>query len=412
MHPPSLPLRLSAVCLGLSPCISPAVFAEGFADDARLTLNTRNVYFARDYKGSDAKVAKRAEWAQGFILQGGSGYTPGPIGVGVDVLGQFGIKLDSGKGRAGTGLIPNNDSGPADNFGRLGGVIKVRGFNSELKYGEQVLNLPILRSNDGRLLPQTQVGTTLTVAPSKALNLQAGRIDSFSGRDSTDQEKLHMHGSTVTGERFDYVGGDWQTADARLQMGYWHAELKDIYRQDFYRLALQQPWGTALLRFDGGVYVSAEQGRAKAGELDNRALYLGLRWNQAGHGLLLGYQRQFGDDDFVALQDSGTLMTNHANNIFAYARERSWQVRYDYDFAAMGVPGLSVMTRYIRGDHVQRRNGDGGHEWERDASVRYVVQSGQWRDLGVALNLSTLRSTFQSSFDEVRVMISYPISLL
>ncbi|MDR6711671.1 hypothetical protein J2W83_001265 [Pseudomonas hunanensis] len=412
MRNASFHLGLSAAYLGLSPCISSAVLAEGFVEDSVLTINTRNVYFARDYKGSDVKTSKRAEWAQGFILQGGTGYTPGTLGVGLDVLGQFGVKLDSGKGRAGTGLIPNNDSGPADNFGRLGGVIKLRGWNSEMKYGEQILNLPILRSNDGRLLPQTQIGTTLRVAPSKALTVHAGRIESFSGRDSTNQEPLHMHGSSVTGKHFDYVGGEWQALDRRLQLGYWHAELKDIYRQDFYRFAYQQPWGNAVMGFDSGLYVSAEQGQAKAGELDNRALYLGLRWSQAGHTFLLGYQRQFGDDDFVALQDSGTLMTNHANNIFAYARERSWQVRYDYDFAAQGIPGLSVMTRYIRGDHVQRSNAESGHEWERDASVRYVVQAGQLRDLGVALNLSTLRSTFQSSFDELRVMISYPITLL
>jgi len=409
MRHPCLPLGLSVACLGINPCASSAA---GFIDDTTLSLNTRNVYFSRDYKGSDAKVPKRAEWAQGFILQGSTGYTPGPVGVGFELLGQFGIKLDSGRGRAGTGLIPNNDSGPADQFGRLGGAIKLRGYRSELKYGEQILNLPVLRSNDGRLLPQTQFGTTFSVTPISALTLHAGRIDSFSGRDSTNQEKLHMHGSSVTGEHFDYLGSEWQSTDKRVQLAYWHAALKDIYQQDFYRFTYQQPWGDAQLRLDSGLYVSAEQGRAKAGELDNRAAYLGLRWSQAGHTVLLGYQRQFGDDDFVALQDSGTLMTNHANNIFAYARERSWQVRYDYDFAAQGVPGLSVMARYIHGSHVQRRNGDGGHEWERDASVRYVVQSGTLRDLGLALSLSSLRSTFQSSFDEVRVNITYPIKLL
>lgn len=403
-------LRASAACLAASPLASTVLLAEGFKEDTTLVLNTRNAYFARDYKGTDATVAKREEWAQGFILQGGTGYTTGPIGIGFDVLGQFGLKLDSGRGRAGTGLIPKNESGPADNFGRLGGVVKLRSGNTELKYGEQILNLPILRSNDGRLLPQTQVGTTATFT-TKALTLHAGRIDSFSGRDSTDQEELHMHGSSVTSERFDYAGAEWRGIDKRLQLGYWHAELKDIYQQDFYHLTYDQPWGAAVLRFDSGLYVSAEQGEAKAGDLDNRALYLGLRWSQAGHAFLLGYQRQYGTDDFITLQDSGTLMTNHANNIFAYARERSWQLRYDYDFAAAGVPGLSLMTRYIHGSHVQRSNADGGHEWERDASLRYVVQSGEWRSLGLAVSFSQLRSTFQSSFDETRVTVSYPITL-
>ena len=31
--------------------------------------------------------------------------------------------------------------------------------------------------------------------------------------------------------------------------------------------------------------------------------------------------------------------------------ERTWQVRYAYDFAAVGVPGLTFSTRYNHGDH-------------------------------------------------------------
>lgn len=396
---------------GLGLCASsPMLLADGFIEDARATLNLRNMYFQRDYKGSTAPAPRRAEWAQGFIFQGSSGYTPGTLGLGVDVIGKYGVRLDSGRGRAGVGLLPVHDDGPAREYGRFGGLAKAKLSKTELKYGEQIMGLPVVKTNDGRLLPQTYTGTTLVSKDVPQSTFYAGRLNTFTGRDSANQEKLHMHGSRVTGEHFDYAGVEWNDLNKRLQLAYWRAELKDIYQQDLYRFTYDQPLGSAVLRVDSGLYVSRETGAALAGEQDNRAAWMGLKWSQAGHSVLLGYQRMFGDSDFVGLQDAGTPMVNHANNIFAYAQEKSWQVRYDYDFVAMGVPGLNFMTRYIRGWDVQRGNEVNGHEWERDFSLRYVWQSGALRSFSVALGLSSVRSTFQSSFDETKVTVSYPLN--
>ena len=409
LPPARLSLRLLLLSLGLYGG-APLAYAEGFLDDATTSLNLRNMFFQRDYQGSTAPVAKRAEWAQGFILQGTSGYTPGPVGFGVEWLGKYGIRLDSGDGRTGTGLLPVHDSGPAREYGRFGALAKIRLSATELKYGEQIMGLPVVKTNDARLLPQTYTGTTLVSNELTSASFYAGRLETFTGRDSAYQEKLHMHGSTVGGDHFDYAGVEWRTPDKRLQLAYWRAQLKDIYDQDLYRLTFDQPFGNAVLRFDSGLYVSREAGAARAGDLDNRAGWLGLKWMQGGHSVLAGYQRMFGDDDFIGLQDAGTPMVNHANNIFAYGRERSWQLRYDYDFVAMGVPGLTAMTRYIRGWDVQRSNETNGHEWERDFNLRYTLQSGPLARLNVSLSLSSLRSTFQSSFDETKITVGYPLT--
>ncbi|MGV8887660.1 MAG: OprD family outer membrane porin [Pseudomonas sp.] len=44
--------------------------------------------------------------------------------------------------------------------------------------------------------------------------------------------------------------------------------------------------------------------------------------------------------------------------------------------AALGVPGLTFMTRYICGDNVQRTVPGEGKEWERNTDITYVVQDG------------------------------------
>lgn len=74
--------------------------AEGFVDDAKATLNLRNAYFNRNFTNPANAQGKAEEWTQSFILDARSGFTPGPVGFGVDVLGMYSQKLDGGKGTA------------------------------------------------------------------------------------------------------------------------------------------------------------------------------------------------------------------------------------------------------------------------------------------------------------------------
>ncbi|MNP04953.1 Porin D precursor [compost metagenome] len=101
--------------------------------------------------------------------------------------------------------------------------------------------------------------------------------------------------------------------------------------------------------------------------------------------------------------------------------------------AAYGVPGLSFMGRYVRGDNIDDSQYDGGpnggqgvygaygsdgRRWERNLEARYVVQSGPAKDLSIRVRQATLRSSEQvartdtADSNEVRVIIEYPLSLL
>src|SRR5690606_27251799 len=83
----------------------PSMVQAAFIDDTKAGLELRNCYFNRDYR-EGAGQNKQDEWAQGFILRVESGFTEGTVGFGVDALGLLGVKLDSGRGSVGTGLLP------------------------------------------------------------------------------------------------------------------------------------------------------------------------------------------------------------------------------------------------------------------------------------------------------------------
>ncbi len=149
--------------------------AAGFVDDATGTLTLRNFFINRDFKHDNATRSKAEEWTRNFILDLKSGYTQGPVGFGVDVLGLYSLKLDGGKGTGGTQLLP---------LGR-----------------------------DGRSLPQTFQGSMLTSREIRNLTLHAGHITGNSPRDDGSMENMTLFGTSPytsdrTSDDFDFAAAD------------------------------------------------------------------------------------------------------------------------------------------------------------------------------------------------------------
>jgi hypothetical protein len=159
-------------------------------------------------------------------------------------------------------------------------------------------------------------------------------------------------------------GLDYKIND-RLTTQYHYAELEDIYRQHFIGLLGNQPLGDGVLKADLRLIKSADSGAERAGSIDNRALSGMLSYGISGHTFSAGWQRMNGDNSMPYLDGSNPYLVNYVQvNDFAAAQERSWQLRYDYDFKAIGINGLSFLTRYVNGDHIKVPGSDQeGKEW-------------------------------------------------
>ncbi|WP_199009901.1 OprD family porin [Pseudomonas protegens] len=408
-------LASAAALAGVAP-LSQAAFFE----DSSATFETRNMYFNRDFReGTSAQQSKRDEWAQGFMLNLQSGYTEGTVGFGLDALGMLGVKLDSSPDRTGTGLLPTHDDGRAANeYSKLGLTGKVKISATELKIGSLIPELPILKPNDGRILPQTFEGGLLTSKEIKNLTFTGGRLDKAKDRDDSNYEDIRLNNKnsrfagTVAGKHFNFGGLDYKFTD-KITGSYHFAQLDDVYNQHFFGLVASRPLGPGTFASDLRLAISDDQGQARGGKIDNRSLNGLLSYALNGHKLSAGYQHMSGDSAFPYVDGSDPYLVNFVQiNDFAGAEERSWQARYDYDFAKLGVPGLSFMTRYISGDNIALKNGDTGKEWERNTEIKYVVQSGTFKDVAVRLRNATYRSNYSArDADEVRLLVSYSVAL-
>ncbi|PAU86750.1 outer membrane porin, OprD family [Pseudomonas sp. WN033] len=416
----SIPLaRWRLACTATLSCLiaSPLALADGFIEGSSANLELRNIYFNRDFREGTGQ-SKREEWAQGFLLNIQSGYTQGPVGFGLDAQGLLGVKLDSGRGRTGTGLLPTHDDGrAADEYSKLGLTAKARISESELRLGTLMPKLPVLQPNDSRILPQTFEGGMLNINEIDRLGISVGRLTKAKDRDSTDAQDIALNnknrrfGGRFSADHFDWVGLSY-TFVPGLAGSYHLAQLDDIYRQQVFSLNHQWPLAAGQLRGELRVAVSDDQGSARAGKIDNQAWQGTLGYAQDGHRLTLALQKMRGDSAFPYIDGSNPYLVNFVQiNDFAEAGERSWQLRYDYDFKQLGIPGLSFMSRYIKGDQARLVNGERGREWERNSELQYVIQDGPLKNVGLRWRNASYRSSFARNADENRLIVSYTLPI-
>ncbi len=397
--------------------LAPVALADGFVEDSSAKLSTSNIYFNRDFREGTGQ-SKREEWAQGFILDLQSGYTEGAVGFGLDAKAMLGVKLDSSPDRTGTGLLPTHDDGrAADEYSKLGLTAKARYSESELQIGTLMPKIPVLQPNTSRILPQTFQGGRLGINEFDKLDIDLGRLSNTTERDSTNAEDMALNnrnrrfGGSFSADNFNWAGLNYQFTPG-LAATYYLAQLDDIYRQHFIGLNHSTALGAGELSSEVRVAISDDQGSARAGSIDNQAWQGRLGYAQSGHEFNLSLQQMHGDNAFPYVDGSNPFLVNFVQiNDFAEANERSWQLRYDYDFAALGIPGLSFMSRYISGDDAKPVAGGSGSEWERNTELQYVFQDGALKNLGLRWRNASYRSDFARDADENRLIVSYALPI-
>lgn len=418
--------KLSAIALALMTSV-PALAAgqadsKGFVEDSSLDLFLRNAYMNRDYKhGADDKV----EWGQSAVLTFKSGFTQGVVGFGVDAFGQYAVRLDSGRGRAGAGgidffMIDNNGDVEKD-VAHAGAAFKARFSNTVLSYGDQQPALPVLSHDNSRLLPEAYTGTMITSNEIDGLTVHAGRFHaqhrkSDEGRDSGGLKSIEV------------LGGSYQFSD-NFRAALYASDVEDRLKRQYANLNYVLPMDqndTLTLDFSG---YRTKQDKDWDGSGDRNNLWsLSANYATGPHDFTVAYQRSSGDTGYNygfyqnqgAVGDGGTTIwvANSFWSDFNAEDERSWQFGYGHDFTQYGIPGLSYNFAYIYGTDINDGTGRGsGSEREVFNQLKYVVQSGAAKDMSIRLRSSFLRvsnnaSAYNDDGNEVRIFVDFPMNIL
>lgn len=385
--------------------------------DTHLTINLRNFYMLRDYEQDNAKQSQSGSWSQAVFARVDSGYTQGTIGFGLDVTGFSALKLDGGSGTSNDGSLPfSADTGsPANEFSRGGATAKLRFSKSTLKIGLLEPRLPVIFQDDVRVIPQTFEGVLFESAELARFKFTAGQLWNTSTRTSSNKESFYLagHGASEDSNKMNFAGGEARWTD-NLTGSYYFANLEDIYDQHYLGGTLNLPLTEQTRMFGTLSYFhNEESGKARSGTIDNSAYGLRLRLRRNAQSLSVSYQRMLGSDMFPMLLGSTPqpfLVNWVTNGGFFWAQERSYQVRYDYDFSGAGIPGLTFMSRYTKGTDISYGGTKAGHEFERDTDIGYTIQEGPLKNLSLLLRTSTVRSSYSNDYNEARFITTMPLA--
>ncbi|HKM27862.1 MAG TPA: OprD family porin [Thiopseudomonas sp.] len=435
-------IKLSVIALAVAAASTQLAVAsqqsesKGFIEDSTLDAHARALYFNRDFRNNPkADQSYREESGLGLKAIYESGFTQGTVGFGVDAFGLQGIKLDSGGGTHGNNMFPTDGrSGKAqDNYSQAGGAVKARLSNTTLKYGEQFVDLPVLSTDDARLLPETATGFLVTSNEIENLELNLGHFTALTAMDQTFHDSV-IDDNFGTLRSLDLVGGRYNFtddlsaayyyADAKLgHKGEGRAQSKKHYTNVNYTLPIADAQS---LNFDFNMYNTKYNMKDNVpGERTskNDIWSLAAAYTLDAHTFTVGHQRSTGGSGYAYGYDGGGsvyLLNDVQFNDFTQQGEKSFQARYDIDMATFGVPGLSFMTRYVRGSNIKDQsiadtNRNNGKNWERDVEARYVLQSGAAKDLSFRLRQATYRANDAAGnpdVNEVRLIVEYPLSIL
>ena len=418
-----------------APFVGDQAEAKGFVEGSTFDVLLRNYYFNRNKK--DGAVDDK-DWTQGFHGVFNSGYTQGTVGFGVDAFGYLAIKLDGSDKYSGSGNLSTNAAGENnDSQGKAGAALKVRVSKTELKAGDmQPSTAPVFAVGGSRILPQTASGFQLQSSEIKDLDLEAGHFYS-----ATSQDKNGRDGglwATYAGVEADTInyGGAKYGINENFSVSLYGAQLEDIWNQYYANVNYTVPMGgDQSVNLDGNIYRTDDSGSAEAGDISNTAFSLAAAYSfLKAHTLTVGFQKINGDTPFdyvgVGKNNRGGDSIFLANSIqysdFNGPGEKSAQVRYDLKMAEYGVPGLSFMTRYVKGWDIDGSNapvngayanlyGEDGKHHETNVEAKYVVQAGPAKDLSFRIRQAWHRANTdqgEGDINEFRLIVDYPLSIL
>ena len=408
--------------------------AKGFIEDAEGSVLFRTGYINRDKKTVGVKDQSSA--AQSAIFKLDSGYTQGVVGFGVGVVGDASFKLGANK-NASNNMIPRetglNEKGELakqagdtyDHWARGGANVKARISNTDIRYGTQVLDLPVLASNTGRMVPEYFEGFLVTSREIKGLELTAGKFTKNQMSEQINSDGNNLDSAVVWGAKYKF--------NDALNASYYGLNSEDKLERHYinanYKHSLAN--GSSLTYDFSGYHTEWDQdattysstlGNENIDGRSNNIWAVSGSYNYGPHNMMLAYQQNTGNTGYDYGQNADGFQSVYLPNSylsdFVGNHEKSAQVQYNLDFSKIGVPGLNWTTAYVYGWDIEvADNNQEGKEREIFNQVKYTVQSGFAKDASLRVRNSIYRansaydSAYIGSTNEWRLFLDIPVKL-
>ena len=387
--------------------------AEEHDSYGKLEADFRSFYFNRDKAEA---LADSEALTQALMLRYKSPYLNEFVGFNASWFGNLKLAAEDGKG--GTGLLQDQPDGSQESYAKLAeAFVKFKlPLESTLDVGRMELFTPLLNDPDYRATPTSsqaglfRMGNKSMTAYVTASNKGSNYTDTdFYPYTDSNGEAFSIYAAGVEYKKGNslFLHGAVGTADNIMDQAYLNA---------------QYPWkinDELKLVFDGYYYSGRANGEGAlvgvGADYRSRLANIALLLSGFNARLALSLQKVQGDsyrtswDGEVHDNTSYYSWQSVQRMNFDRADERSWQLRFDYEFKEQ-VDGLHFMARYISGDDITRQDSLTGSEWERDIDLIYRPPG--IKNLTLKWRYAVVRSTETYDSDEHRLIAQYSLNVL
>ena len=403
--------------------------SKGFVEDAEGSVLFRTGYIQRDKKNV-APGEDNSSFAQSAIVKLESGFTQGVVGFGINAVGDASIKLGR-NGHTGNNMIPVHDQLNADgtkdaydHWARGGASVKARISNTTVEYGTQVLDLPVLASNTGRMVPEYFEGVLAKSREIEDLEVVVGKFtkNQMSEQISTDENKLNS--AIVWGAKYkfnDQINGSYYGIDSKnaLERHYVNANFKQPLANN---ASLTYDFSGYRTEWDKGASASSSTLDANSDDRSNNIWAISGSYNTGAHNVMLAYQQSTGNTGYAYGENADGFQSIHLPNSylsdFNGRDEKSVQVQYSVDLGQYVTPGLSWTSAYVYGWDIDTATDSNAKESEIFNQVKYTVQSGFAKDASLRVRYSHYRNDdayandyYMPDTNEWRLFLDIPVKL-
>ncbi len=374
-----------------------------FIADGRIEARYRTYYLRKD-RTSD--VLSEA-WAMGGSLYYRSGWLAETFQVEAEgFTSQPVVAVD---GRGGTLLLAEEQEG----YTVLGiANAKLRYKDLVLTGYRQYLDLPYINRQDNRMTPNTFEGVTLA-KPEGALRFSTGytwqvklrnetQFRSFTGALGLDEDRGLAHAGVV-----------WDP-DENLHMGVIAGAIPDLVFGLYGELGVGREIASGVqLRLDSQFSYQRELGQDLLEDLINETWNVGVRASTSWRGAVfrLGLT-QTGPDAIFTAYGTNPSYVDLMQRTFTGANATALLASASYDFAGVGIPGLSVIVNFVAGFR-GKQLGVRSDGQEVDVTFDYKIQEGLLQSFWLRLRGSWLREdAFDRDGTDVRVILRYDFPVI
>lgn len=431
--------------------------ASNMMEESSVDLTLRNYYHYNDYRAKQGTPTLQTPdieeaWAQGAMLDLESGYFMDMVGIDASWYGSF--KLHGDHDEWGSKILhhggPQKQAGfdkrHQKSYDKLGQIFLKTYFgddslNAQINAGRMFMSTALLNDSKSYMTPSTTQAVTAHV------HWADFSFYGFTSDKASKQTQTGFH--KYEGESYTYTGttpisgkkGDWRInslgASYDVDEGY-GANLQLAQANDYKQMKYLNAYYTVdidentSLFFDGHYHKGKGDGKYLQ-KIDHNAGTTVKTWNSNIWNLVaqlrfndlkfaLSFQKVDGDayqDSWGESDDNGVMTWNSVLHSDFYRRnEKSLMAKAEYDFGTLGVPGLSLMTLYVKGKYdadssTTPPNHGTYHEWERDTDIRYSFQENSaLKGLSITFRNATFRTYETDNMNENRLIVDYTIALL